>query len=256
MEDKITVANLIIILLLISIAGKLWISFSWVWWAIGGIVFAWLIIFLIYIIPRGKIVGFLRKILPILWDILKWFFWIAMVIAIINGIFFNKKEEPKGAPSYINKLDNMTEEERDDYFESLGFSTERSREKNANNPETRYLIWFDKEGKAEAIDKCKDNKHHFPINLELCKEKKEQSTFPSPSYIPSSNTSFNSYSSEEECIEPENPYDEFTEEWHYAGFEWAERTWWSCNGNSDSFNEWCEEYYLQEEVFSECEDRQ
>ena len=56
----------------------------------------------------------------------------------------------------------------------------------------------------------------------------------------------------EECIEPENPYDEYNEEWHYAGFERAERTGWSCNGNSDSFNEWCETYHELEEEYNEC----
>jgi len=41
----------------------------------------------------------------------------------------------------------------------------------------------------------------------------------------------------------ENPYSEGTG--HYAGYEWAERTGGRCNGNSRSFNEGCEEYYLQ-----------
>lgn len=58
----------------------------------------------------------------------------------------------------------------------------------------------------------------------------------------------------EECIEPENPYDESTEEWHYAGFERASETGWFCDGNSDSFNEWCEEYYEQEEDYENCLD--
>ncbi|MBU1124126.1 hypothetical protein KJ652_06100 [Patescibacteria group bacterium] len=40
-----------------------------------------------------------------------------------------------------------------------------------------------------------------------------------------------------------NPYSEGTG--HYAGFEWAERTGGNCNGNSQSFNEGCEEYYQQ-----------
>lgn len=55
-----------------------------------------------------------------------------------------------------------------------------------------------------------------------------------------------------ECIEPENPYDEYSEEWHYAGFERAERTGGSCDWNSDSFNEGCEEYYEQEEMYENC----
>jgi len=41
----------------------------------------------------------------------------------------------------------------------------------------------------------------------------------------------------------ENPYSEGTG--HYAGYEWAERTGGACNGNSQSFNEGCEEYYRQ-----------
>ena len=44
-----------------------------------------------------------------------------------------------------------------------------------------------------------------------------------------------------------NPYDEGTG--HYAGYEWAERTGEDCNGNSDSFNEGCEEYYRQAEAY-------
>ena len=57
----------------------------------------------------------------------------------------------------------------------------------------------------------------------------------------------------EECIEPENPYDEYTQEWHYAGYKWAEETWGGCGGSySDSFNEWCETYYELEEEYNEC----
>ena len=40
-----------------------------------------------------------------------------------------------------------------------------------------------------------------------------------------------------------NPYSDGTG--HYAGYEWAERTGGSCDGNSQSFNEGCEEYYRQ-----------
>jgi hypothetical protein len=40
-----------------------------------------------------------------------------------------------------------------------------------------------------------------------------------------------------------NPYSEGTG--HYAGYEWAERTGEDCDGNSQSFNEGCEEYYRQ-----------
>lgn len=46
-----------------------------------------------------------------------------------------------------------------------------------------------------------------------------------------------------EAREPENPYSNGSG--HYAGFEWAERTGGSCSGNSQSFNEGCEEYYSQ-----------
>jgi len=40
-----------------------------------------------------------------------------------------------------------------------------------------------------------------------------------------------------------NPYSEGTG--HYAGYEWAERTGGGCDGNSQSFNEGCEEYHHQ-----------
>lgn len=40
-----------------------------------------------------------------------------------------------------------------------------------------------------------------------------------------------------------NPYSEGIG--HYAGYEWAERTGGDCDGNSQSFNEGCEEYYRQ-----------
>jgi hypothetical protein len=42
-----------------------------------------------------------------------------------------------------------------------------------------------------------------------------------------------------------NPFDQGTG--HNAGYEWAERTGGDCNGNSNSFNEGCEEYYQQQE---------
>jgi len=40
-----------------------------------------------------------------------------------------------------------------------------------------------------------------------------------------------------------NPYDEGSG--HYAGYEWAAETGGGCSGNSESFNEGCEEYYRQ-----------
>jgi hypothetical protein len=56
------------------------------------------------------------------------------------------------------------------------------------------------------------------------------------------------------CIEPENPYSECTG--HYAGYEWAEKhDGATCNGNSQSFNEGCEEYDQQEEEYQNCERR-
>ena len=44
-------------------------------------------------------------------------------------------------------------------------------------------------------------------------------------------------------IEIGNPYTPGSG--HHAGYEWAERTAGSCTGNSESFNEGCEEYYRQ-----------
>ena len=41
-----------------------------------------------------------------------------------------------------------------------------------------------------------------------------------------------------------NPYSDGTG--HDAGYKWAERTGGSCNGNSESFNEGCEEFYRQQ----------
>lgn len=52
------------------------------------------------------------------------------------------------------------------------------------------------------------------------------------------------------CIEPENPYDEGSG--HYAGYEWAIENNSSCDGNSDSFNEGCEEYYNQLDAYDKC----
>ena len=53
------------------------------------------------------------------------------------------------------------------------------------------------------------------------------------------------------CAEPENPYSPGTG--HYAGYEWAEEHGGDCNGNSNSFNEGCEEYEQQEADYEECE---
>ena len=55
-----------------------------------------------------------------------------------------------------------------------------------------------------------------------------------------------------ECTEPENPYDEGSG--HYAGFDWAERTSsGTCDGNSQSFIEGCEEYERQEAKYEACQ---
>lgn len=57
-----------------------------------------------------------------------------------------------------------------------------------------------------------------------------------------------------ECREPENPYDQGSG--HYAGFEWAEEhDPASCDGNSQSFIEGCEEFQEQHAVFEECESK-
>ena len=56
------------------------------------------------------------------------------------------------------------------------------------------------------------------------------------------------------CAEPQNPYSAGTG--HYAGYEWAEsHDGATCNGNSQSFNEGCEEYDQQEEEYQNCEHR-
>jgi hypothetical protein len=51
----------------------------------------------------------------------------------------------------------------------------------------------------------------------------------------------NSSKNVEECIEPRNPYNDGGG--HVAGFNWAMENGGACNGNSDSFNEGCEEYH-------------
>jgi len=79
-------------------------------------------------------------------------------------------------------------------------------------------------------------------------------SYVSPSYnAPSYNSTYSDYDDYyEEPVEPENPYDYDTG--HYAGYEWAEETGGDCDGNSDSFNEGCEEYYAQEETYEEAID--
>jgi hypothetical protein len=52
-------------------------------------------------------------------------------------------------------------------------------------------------------------------------------------------------------LEPSNPYDDGSG--HFAGYQWAEENGGaSCNGNSDSFNEGCEEYGQQAMAYQRC----
>jgi len=62
----------------------------------------------------------------------------------------------------------------------------------------------------------------------------------------------NYYSESDSCTPPSNPYND--NGWHDAWFDWAERTWWYCDWNSQSFNEWCEEYYSQQNSYDNCVD--
>lgn len=57
-------------------------------------------------------------------------------------------------------------------------------------------------------------------------------------------------SKSEICLPPENPYDEGSG--HYAGFEWAQENDSGCDGNSESFNEGCGEYYTQRDQYDAC----
>lgn len=52
------------------------------------------------------------------------------------------------------------------------------------------------------------------------------------------------------CIQPHNPYNDGGG--HDAGFNWAMENGGSCDGNSDSFNEGCEEYHRQLNQYNEC----
>jgi hypothetical protein len=70
----------------------------------------------------------------------------------------------------------------------------------------------------------------------------------SSSSYPSSYSS-NKYNRKEDCLEPENPYDEGSG--HYAGFEWGQNGN-SCGGNSSSFIEGCEDYEAQQEAYDTC----
>jgi hypothetical protein len=61
----------------------------------------------------------------------------------------------------------------------------------------------------------------------------------------SGDSDFRSETPESSKVELGNPYNEGTG--HDAGYKWAERTGGDCDGNSNSFNEGCEEYYQQQE---------
>jgi hypothetical protein len=58
---------------------------------------------------------------------------------------------------------------------------------------------------------------------------------------------------QEVCIGPNNPYHDGGG--HDAGFNWALDNGGGCNGNSDSFNEGCEEFHRQLDEFNRCEER-
>ena len=66
----------------------------------------------------------------------------------------------------------------------------------------------------------------------------------------SSNYSKQTVKSATNCVEPQNPYTEGSG--HYAGFEWAKENGGACDGNSDSFNEGCENYYRQLNEYNDC----
>ena len=52
-------------------------------------------------------------------------------------------------------------------------------------------------------------------------------------------------------LEPNDPYNDGSG--HFAGFEWAQENGASgCDGNSDSFNDVCEEYLRQYNAYDEC----
>lgn len=76
-------------------------------------------------------------------------------------------------------------------------------------------------------------------------------------YYPSSYGGYNDsyYDDYEEEPEIGNPYSDGSG--HYAGYEWAEENDTDyCDGNSDSFNEGCQEYIDQRDAEEEYEDSQ
>jgi hypothetical protein len=54
----------------------------------------------------------------------------------------------------------------------------------------------------------------------------------------------------EDCISPNNPYNDGGG--NDAGFNWAVEKGGTCDGDSDSFNEGCTEYYRQLNEYKEC----
>lgn len=56
-------------------------------------------------------------------------------------------------------------------------------------------------------------------------------------------------------LEPSDPYEDGSG--HFAGYEWAEQNGGaSCNGNSESFNEGCEQYSEQFAAYEQCQSQQ
>lgn len=55
------------------------------------------------------------------------------------------------------------------------------------------------------------------------------------------------------CYKPSNPYNDWS--WHYAWFERAEEKGRICSWNSDSFINWCEEYYSQLSDYNNCKNK-
>ena len=69
----------------------------------------------------------------------------------------------------------------------------------------------------------------------------------------SPNQSILSSEKPDKCIWPYNPYGNGGG--HDAGFNWASETGGGCDGNSDSFNEGCAEYYRQLNQYNRCVSR-
>jgi hypothetical protein len=56
--------------------------------------------------------------------------------------------------------------------------------------------------------------------------------------------------SKADCVEPQNPYNDGGG--HDAGFNWARENSGECDGNSESFNEGCQEYHRQLNLYNDC----